>query len=1079
MVIPQKYYLLFCLLVLFSVPVIAQFDSPIQQIKFRKLTNDNGLSQGTINSIAQDSIGFIWIGTNDGLNRYDGFKIKVFRNNTLDSNTIRSNTITKIFITKNNTIWIGTDKGLDYLDMLTGQIHHINNDFLNSSTPVSDIASDRAGNMWVATKNAGLIQLIKNPDAPEMFAQATQVGGFLPYNKLSCIYLSSDQVLWIGFYNGEIAYLDKATKKFKHIDPHISTLEELQLNVVTGFVEDKNKNLWISTYGRGLLHLDTHTLKLTQINASRPSENPISYILSSLVFDNDSTLWLGTDLDGLAKYNISSQKLEYFHEGNESHNVLYRTIKTLFKDKDGNIWIGTYGKGLNIIPAHKDNFYSITSGVTELTPLMISSVRSIYEEADNLIWIGGYRGLQKLNLATNKTEAYHDLIAYTLCPDLKDKNTLWVGTEGSGIMKLNLQNNKVTKIPPWNKLHCSNHDSIPPGGLVILDIKNKDSESLYLAIPMGLFIYHKASKSFKYFGHDANDSTSIPEGMVNTVYFDRNNNTWVTTTKGGLAKFDPLTETFVDYQNSIARFKQNIHHINCMYQDTKNQFWLGTTNGLFKIDFQDNSIRSFHEKDGLPNNVIYGILEDAFGKLWLSTNMGLVCFDTEKEWFTSFDKSYGLPSNEFNSAAFFQKNHHRLYFGSVDGLVYFDPAKIHQPTTSHQAIVTEALLPNENAKRDFTTAYKNEITLQPGQNNVVLYFASLQYFVPGVQNFAFKINGQSKSWVNLGKERSMTLTSLKPGKHVLSIQSINNRNDLVSKSSVFHIIVLPLFYQTTGFRITLVLLFMSMATFLYIARNRMTRQNQLKLEKLVKQRTLEFENSNRELELANEAKNKFFSIIAHDLKSPFNSMIGFSNILVDDWAELDNAEKLEFIKILKSTTEDTYQLLINLLEWSRVQEKQINFDPEQINLSELLETCTRQLQADAFLKNIRIRVSVPPELSLYADEHMLDTVFRNLISNAIKFTPKNGQIFIEVKENENEVECCVTDNGIGMTEAEIETLFKLQYRNSNKGTEGESGTGLGLVLCHEFIKKHNGKFTVKSKPGKGSNFCFVLPRFKA
>jgi len=290
--------------------------------------------------------------------------------------------------------------------------------------------------------------------------------------------------------------------------------------------------------------------------------------------------------------------------------------------------------------------------------------------------------------------------------------------------------------------------------------------------------------------------------------------------------------------------------------------------------------------------------------------------------------------------------------------------------------------------------------------------------------------------------------------------------------------VLPKFYQTNWFRVAVIILLASFFVAAYLIRINMITRQQKKLEKLVEQRTRELKTTNDELESANEAKNKFFTIIAHDLKSPFNSMIGFSDILLSDWEQMNEDEKLEILQLLKTTTEDTYQLLVNLLEWSRVQKKQIEYNPDQINFLQLSDACVKQLKADAFLKNIRFFVHVPPGLSVYADPNMLHTVVRNLFSNAIKFTPKNGQIKITAYDHGSYVECCVADTGVGMSKQEAENLFKLQYRNSTKGTEGETGTGLGLVLCHEFIKKHNGKFTVTSVPDKGTTFCFTLPKKK-
>ncbi len=1058
---------------MFSECALSQIANSIYETPvFHKLSNDDGLSQGSIHTIAQDDQGFMWFGTNDGLNRYDGYDFKIYRNIFSDSTTISSNLIFKIVVDRGGILWIGTDKGLNRFNPAIGEFELITNSVLNNSISITDLALSDDGKIWIGTKNVGLGCLDLESGEYQGFFYNPNIENSIPDNSILKLIVASNNTLWVGFQNGDICFRKPSDKEFSILDLNLNETEK-SLNIISGFQEDKNHNLWIATNGRSLLHLNTRTLQLVQLNKSRTYETRIPYILPALLGLNDSLIVLGTDMNGLALYNTKTKQVRYYNEGESKYNVSYRTIKTLFLDRDNNLWIGTNGKGLNILSENTPNFTTITSSTSNNTALQFSSVRSIFEENNSTLWVGGYAGLQKINLTKKQTEDFYYLIPYTLCLDKADSNILWIGTEGSGIYFLNKSLQTLTQIPQWKHLTCTNNNKPKGGGGIIYKIVNLDDENLLIGANPGIYIFNKSTLSYKYFDRFAGDQSEFIDD-VNNIYFDSESRIWISTMSGILGQFHPENETLtaITINNNDNAVYNNI---NCLFEDSSKRFWLGTNSGLILLDSNKNVSKVYDKSYGLPNNVVYGILEDENGRLWISTNLGITQFDPKTEYVTTFEKSDGLPSNEFNSAAYFQNNKNTLYFGGVNGLVIINPKKIKSTPKPNQVVITKAIIIGNKTKYDYTVAYNNKIVLTPDQNVITLGFSSMKYFSPDKSSYSFMLDNKSTEWANLDDKRNLTLTSLSPGKHELAIKSGSSTDEWTPQPTTIHIIVLPKFYQTTLFKLVVLILIISVVTAFYFFRINLIKQQQMKLEKIVDHRTEELKQTNIELETANSAKNKFLSIIAHDLKSPFNSMIGFGDILIEDWHTLDETEKIEIITLVKNTTEDTYQLLVNLLEWSRIQEKHLEFYPVQVNLFQLVNDCYKQFKGEAFLKNIRIINDVPKSISVFADTNMLHSVLRNLISNAIKFTPKNGRIDITAEAKDQVIKCCVKDSGVGMTNEDAEKLFKLQYKNSSKGTEGETGTGLGLVLCHEFIKKHNGSFSVQSELDHGSTFCFSLP----
>ncbi len=1060
--------------ILANCPEIKSQSSGEGSAVFLSLTNDDGLSQGTINALAQDETGFIWIGTNDGLNRYDGNEFLVFRNNYQDSTSISSNEVNTIVADQFGILWIGTGRGLNIFNPVENKFRLVRLKNLDESTSITRLEQESDSILWVGTRNKGLYRLsLKNGKVKE-FQHVSNNEKTLPSNHVTYLFADSKNRLWLSFINGDFGFIDN---QFRFINQDIFPKDTLNksFNRVTGIAESKNGDLWLTTFGRSIYHLDEN-LKPVQANTYSPSGRLIPNILTCVNLISDSLLWFGTDMDGLGLYNIQQNTTTYFPPGRNESNILYRTVSVLFTDKNGNLWIGSNGKGINILSTQEKSFSLITPAISGGMNLRFASVRCILQENETSLWIGGYEGLQQFNPVTGKTTDFFDILPYTILPDLHDENLIWIGTEGTGLRRLNKSNGRYSQIPIWQYLKRLNGPPPDNYGGNIYILKNSGRDHLMAGTNIGLIILNKQTLNYKLYDHNPTDPESIIRGDINCILIDSKNRIWITSMQGELAQFHPDRETFTKVDLQKQGISGGISRITGIFEDHRGHLWLGTNYGAIELDEHATPITQLTVNDGLPNNTIYAVLADKTGMLWMSTNMGIVRYNPENGNMLHFNKTSGLPANEFNSGAYFNDEGKTIYFGSVDGVAYFNPEKITSARVPEKILVTEAEVIGDNNRMDYSIAYTNQIVLQPGEKFLKLAFSAIQFAKIGKTKFAFRLDEKTEKWVDLGEERYLTISLSEPGKHFLNIIADNGNGVWSEKPTRIEIILKPAFHQTNWFKGLVLIIIFAIIVSIYLIRINVIKQQKNKLEKLVARRTNQLRVINKELEEANSSKDRFLSVIAHDLKSPFNSLLGFSDILANDWKTLHDSEKIEFISLIKQTADDTYQLLINLLEWARLQKQQIEFSPDRFALANLADDAVKQLKTDAFLKNIRINNEIGKGITVFADRNMLHSVLRNLVSNSIKFTPKNGKIRLYAKNLAEEILVCVEDTGVGMTKQDAENLFKLQYRNSSKGTEGESGTGLGLVLCHEFIKKHDGNIRAESEPGKGSTFCFTLPK---
>jgi signal transduction histidine kinase len=720
----------------------------------------------------------------------------------------------------------------------------------------------------------------------------------------------------------------------------------------------------------------------------------------------------------------------------------------------------------------------------------------------------------------------------SICED--QQGTLWMGTFHGGLSRMKDGKFKTYLPDATNPYSISNRN--------IWYVHEDSRQNLWLAtLSSGLDLFDRKSERFYHFTHDAGDSTSLCNNSLYGIYEDSRHDLYVTSNYG----VSIIDLKAYDFSKAPTKLKfRNLLHVNnknslsssnvyCVREDNEGNLWFGTMgSGIDLLDVSTGKFTNYSTNDGLPGNSITSILVDSENYLWLATDKGLAKFDPRTKEVVVFDPKDGLQNMGFKSWAI-QTKDGEMFFGGPDGFNSFYPEKIkkninhniapvvitglkifNNPVEINQRFHQRILLPTAISKT-------SELVLTHSENFFTFEFIALDYTTPGKNQYAYKMEGFDKEWVQCGTKREANYTNLDPGEYTFRVKAANNDGVWNENGTSLKVIILPNWWQTWWFRLILAFGVICIFLTIYYSRIRQFKNQQILLEKLVLQKTSELRQMNsmlikqaeelnqtntllevrqgqieeqseelsaqkeslvemnNELHDLNATKDKFFSIIAHDIKNPFNAILGFTNLLEQNFSEWTDEMKLEIISLVHSSSKNLYQLLDNLLQWSRSQRGIIEFNPEKTALKELLYKVIELMNGTAEAKNIELKVILPEnELIILADRQMLDTILRNLIGNALKFTHTEGMVQVTAEAKDGFVLIKVADNGVGMSNEIKEKLFRIDVNYSSPGTQNEIGTGLGLILVKEFVEKHGGMIGVDSIEGKGSTFYFTLPLSK-
>lgn len=1033
-------------------------------IRFGQVGINEGLSQSTVTCILQDKKGFLWFGTKDGLDRYDGYQFVVYKKSFNSSNCLSSNDIKSLLEDGDGKIWISTSAGsVDRFDPVTGKFTHYYKGTLISG-PSGDhvrcLYEDRQGKIWLAIEGVGFDRYDRRTGEVLHFPFGEKD---ISDNTINAFCQDSRGDTWIATDKHGLCRWDPLTghREWFRYDP--GNPHSLSDNNVQFIHEDRHKNLWVGTYGGGLDLFDP-VARTFQSYRQGPGvkENSFRNKLLSVAEDAKGILWIGTENGGLEAFDPAALKAtSYIHQDADNTSLSSNTVNCVAHDSKGNIWIGLMDGGINMINKDASHFAHYKYGPGN------NIINCLYEDKAGRLWIatdGG--GLRRFDRVTKKfIPTGHDNndlqttpgdYVLSICEDAGHR--IWSGTWGDGVSVMDPVTGRTRqfKSVPGNPHSLSSNYAFA----LLRDSRDRVWIGTYGG---GLDQYDPATDRFIRYSHDPADSNSISNNYILTLREDKQGRLWIGTDGGGLNVFDPQTGHFRAYKHEDKK-PLSSNSIRTIWEDAAGMLWLGTNFGLNRFDPATGASTAYFTQNGLPDDWVTGVLGDKHGALWISTTKGLSRFEPGSGSFQNFTMSDGLQGYEFKSGYLCRDG--QMYFGGKNGFNEFNPDSIRSNPFDPPIVFTGFQIFNKEVEVGINDA--KEIVLTHDQSVISFEFASLNYTGREKKAYSYMLEGFDHGWHELGPKNSVTYTNIDPGSYTLRVRGLTNDGRWSAKEASIQLTFLPPYWKTWWFRALAVLSVTGLVVLLFYRRIASIKNHNRLLEQQVASRT-------HELQEANHTKDRFFSILAHDLKNPVSALTGISDMLKRQLPSLSNEVIYDHVDTLHKASGSIGNLLNNLLDWARTQTQHISCTPGDINVFDLVRKNQALVEAQIRDKNIRFEVDVPPAHILWADPQMIDTVLRNIISNSIKFTPPCGRITVHSEDCGGQIAIVVSDTGIGMTAEQMATIYAIKPQRPTDGTAGEKGTGLGLIIAKEFIEINQGTIQIESEPGRGSSFRILCP----
>lgn len=1027
----------YCLIISLSIHLCGYAILPTQ-FHFRHYNIENGVSSNNISTLFQDQKGYIWIGTENGLNRFDGNQFTLYqKNNPLYSN-FHANSINTICETTDKELWLGTDNGVfiynQVKDTFTPFVKQTN-DKTSITSWITHIIQDKAGNIWIATHKQGIFLFNTQTDKLTQFE--------IPQNDNIVTRILNDEQnnIWLsGPY--QLCKLNKVNNTFETY-----AIEEKTESIYSmALWEDSSNHIWIGTWDKGLWKLDPRTKQVEKYLTGEKGKG-ILHIHSILEYSPELLL-IGSD-DGLTIFNpVTHESFLYDNYGDSEKSLSDKFIYPILKDREGGVWIGTYYNGISYLPPYCGQFngYSESSDI----PYFNSRIISRFCEGENgNIWIASDdSGLSCFNPSTmqfldfNGREKLNKHNLHALCMIDKD---LWIGTYGDGIQILNTQTGVIKSY--------STSDGLDENSIYSIF---KDSQGqIWTGSMNGICQYDAPKQRFT--------PIKYLEALVIEIAEDAKGNLWIATQGKGLFRYSPQkNKEWKKYGLEKGFNSLTVNHL-CINKD--NEIWAATSEGLYLY----NPLKDIftYQPLRLPNECITAILEGE-DCLWLTTAKGLVKYTPATQETQIFTKSDGLQSEAFIMASALKTRNGEFYIGSINGFNTFYPHQLKLNTQKPNVVLTSLEIFNQkiDTQKDGTLPeaidHLKEIHLSHKENVVTLTYAALSYCTPQKNQYAYILEGFDKDWNYVGSQQSTTYTNLPAGTYTFRVKASNNDNIWNEEGTSIRIIVHPPFYLSLPFKIGYVLLFLlALGLLLRYVIRRSEKKHAKAIDEL---------NSKKEIEI-HEAKINFFTMIAHEIRTPVSLIIGpLEKIMQSTHIPTNERQELE---IIDRNSQRLLYLVNQLLDFRKVEQKEIRMKFSSQSIKELMQAVCERFSPTLQQNGVSFSVTYPDEhFHADVDKEALTKVLSNLLTNANKYTQSRIEVRFQEHPEKQTFSIEVQDNGKGMSEEELTKIFKPFYQAS----ENKPGTGIGLSIVKGIVEAHHGQVNVTSQPGHGSSFMITLPQ---
>lgn len=1026
-----------------------------ESIKFKNITIEDGLSQSTVDTMYQDSRGYIWIGTSDGLDRYNGYEFKHYKNDKYNKNSIINNNIINITEDNDGYMWVSTLKGISRINPSTDEIenYYAKEDKGNlSDRYVCDILITKDNKIFAATKDG--LNLYDKDD--NKFIRILDEESDLPSQYIYSIKEDSNGFIWVGTDKG-VVELDKDLKIVNSYEDTIGNCD------VYNIYDDLKGHIWVCTLGEGLfrINLDDESVdnyKNTENKSSISNNN-----VKNVVLDSSGKLWAATD-KGICRFDYEKEVFKNFqNKPYDKDSLIDDKTCCLLKDNSGLIWIGAYN-GISVFNPNS-NFHNFKCNPYEENSLSGNIIHGIYKDSDKTLWVGtSENGVNIINkdIIKHLNKENSNLICDSIQDITGANNYIFIGTEEglSVLRKTDDENFTIT--------NYTNKDGLPSNVIKSLFIDSKGY--LWIGTDKGAAVLDVKS------GHIIDityifNKMGIEDRFVRAIYEDSKGNYYIgCSLYGGLIKINPDTKEYKIYKNHEDD-NESISNNSIRYitEDLNGNILVGTSHGLNILNSNTDMFKHYTENDGLINNTVYGVLVDKNNDIWMSTNGGISKFSLKEEIFNNFTVGDGLQSNEFNGRACFNSNDGYLYFGGINGFCTIDIDNI-KLSEFKPKVIFDRFEVNGIDKNNIS-----DMNLKYNENNIKISFFTNDYKNTKITKYYYRLNGEDK-W-NITDSNCIMLASLPPDNYTLEVRTVTQQGVMSEISSVKFTVDYPIWRNKYTLCIYCILIILA----IYIFINRVKT-----LDNLVDIRTSELRKEmekneqlfNKVLKLEKN-KNNYFINLSHELRTPLNILSSINQLIksfIKNDTVLTNEKLMYYMDIMSRNCYRLLNLVNNLIDYIKIENNSYTVNKQSIDIVYLVEETLLGMKEYIEKEGVELIFDTDVEEKLIqCNKFDIERCIVNLVNNAVKFTQQGGLVQVLIYDLDSKVKIIVKDNGIGISEENQKIIFDRFNQIIDENSEEKGGGGLGLTITKQLICLHGGEIFVKSRVGAGSEFIIILP----
>lgn len=1069
--------------------------------KYDFVSIKEGISKVGVYTIIQDNLGFIWLGTNGaGLYRYDGTSYESYKYIIDDSTSLSSGLVHSSYLDSENRLWFGTGNGLNLYDRNNNCFKRISNDKFNienrENITISSLKEDAYGNLFLGTLDFGLYKMSLSDFKIEKILSNESLES-ISLN-IAEIQISKSGEVYVATNRG-LKYYDYKTNTLRpksiitengliHID-----------NAIESLIIDSSDTIWIGSETEGLM----------RVSAKETSSNELLFNINSFIFSKnqflsllelkDGTLLCGTENDGLFHISGDGEILKrYEATKNDTSSILSNSIWSLYLDKDERIWLGYYNKGVSVYDKLYDKFNEIQSIPQNPNSLQHVSVAAIEQDPNNKLWIGmdggGIDILDKkanefIHINPSSNKPYSGLTSnYIEALLIDSKGNLWAGSWDKGLYYLKKGSKRFIN-------YTIESTSKDLGSNTILTLDEDSDGTIWIgSYNNGLYSFDSKREEFTHYDYGDFLLNRLTDIEVRKILVDRNDNIWLGT-EVGLYKIEKGNNGELSIMPQKGKMPKGFNNHNSsdnilsLLESEDGSIWIGTRGaGLCKYDIDSNTYVWYNKQNGLEEENVNSIVQSLDENIWLAGNTGITKFNVKDSTFVNYTSNDGLLSNDYNINSAYRDKEGLLYFGSFQGVDFFNPTEIKVNENLPSLYLTDFKLFNESVVVNQETSplrkvisKTDSLSLTSKQSVFTIEYSSINFTRPEKNEYAYYLEGYENTWNYVGKKRSATYTNLDPGNYTFKLKAANNDGVWNETPLQLKISILPPWWKTNWALLSYALLFL---LGIYLL-NRITK-NRLRDKQLVAN-----ERHNRLLEKdLNEKKLQFFTNISHEFRTPLSLIISpLEDIIKNDSNDLTERIKEKHNTIHKNTKR-LYRLINELLDFRKLELDKVRVKARKLNLVSFTKNIASHFKEEAFIKNIHLSIDTDiQDIEIWADESMLEKIIFNILSNAFKVTPEGGAITVDLsakedlvslplandKEKIEAIEIKISDTGPGLKKEQVEKIFKRFYQVDNLNKTYYGGTGIGLEVVRNFVKLHKGNISVDSEVGKGTTFTVVFP----